>query len=107
MKYFSELLERGGVLDANGMLISDSNEALRRVWDKRMKTDANSFYEDITYPEDTATANYGQVQSSTSANTSQARLAKVTQSNIIDKIRSVVNGEIYHHRHKKFCVTLS
>ncbi len=102
MSNVNDYLGRGGFLDANGNLASDGNEAFRRAWDKRRKSDANSFYDDIAYPEDAVS--YEQPQTSKSASVGQEQVQKSTstgqaqtrKSSIIDRIRSVVNGDIYH-----------
>ncbi len=85
----NDYLGRSGFLDANNNLIPDGNEAFRRAWDKRRKSDANSFYDDIAYPEDAVAPSYEQAQSSTGQ-------AQTRRSSILESIRRAVNGDLYH-----------
>ena len=97
MSEINDHLGREGFLDANGNLAPDGNEAFRERWDTRSKSDANSFYDDIVYPEDTYD-NTGQAQQQTTDSTTpqQPKPKSSRRDRIIESIRRAVNGDIYH-----------
>ncbi len=91
-------LANGGFLDSKNNLVSDGNEGMRTRWDALRQNDrqdySDRFYDNNIYPEDAYDTT--STQSRTATSNTQNKQHKGRKGGIVDSIRSIVNGEIYH-----------